>query len=416
MTSPPGDVADGVRTPRRAGLLTVPVVALVTVLLGSAGSVPAGHRAGSGTARPGAGVLVPGAAATLGGRSGPSAPGGIPPLPVVPADVTTAGTAPPALIAAAGGSAAAAGGLRAGRSAPSPAAEPVDPARPHQTWAVMIGINRYPGGDHDLRTAAADARDVDDALAGYGVAPDHRLLLLDRDATAFNIRGALGWLTARAAPQDTAVVFFAGHAAHVGGARRGSGPEVALIAADDRPVPQSQLAGLLAPLRARSAWLAMAACYGAEFDGLLAPGRLLTAAAGRGQLAYENDGLPHSYLVEYMVQRAMIEGDAARSVEDSFQWARAQIARHYPGREPTMIDDRAAPLVLGTAPPRPARPARPASAAPGPSTGPSPGPSTGPAPAPGPGPTTPPAGSDPSPSPGDDGCTHVGDAVRLCGR
>src|SRR5581483_8264694 len=113
---------------------------------------------------------------------------------------------------------------------------------------------------------------------------------------------------------DPAVVFFAGHAAPVGGARRGSGPEVALIAADDRPVPQSQLAGLLAPLRARSAWLAMAACYGAEFDGL-----------------------PHSYLVEYMVQRAMIEGDAARSVEDSFQWARAQIARHYPGREPTMI-------------------------------------------------------------------------------
>jgi len=353
MTSPSG-VADGVRPQRWAGLLTIPVVALVAVLLGPAGSAPAGHRAGSAAARRGAGALLPAVTPALG--RGPAAgpgPGGIPPVPVVPVDLTPAGTAPPALSPAADGSGAAAAGPGAGRPASSTAAEPADPARPHQTWAVMIGINRYPRGDHDLRTAAADARDVDDALAGYGVAPDHRLLLLDRDATAPNIRGALGWLTARAAPQDTAVVFFAGHAAHVGGARRTAGPEVALIAADDRPVPQSQLAGLLAPLRARSAWLAMAACYGAEFDGLLAPGRLLTAAAGRGQLAYENDGLPHSYLVEYMVQRAMIEGDAARSVEDSFQWARAQIARRYPGREPTMIDDRAAPLVLGAAPGRP---------------------------------------------------------------
>jgi hypothetical protein len=150
----------------------------------------------------------------------------------------------------------------------------------------------------------------------------------------------------------------------------------------------------------------MAACYGAEFDGLLGPGRLLTAAAGRGQLAYENDALPHSYLVEYMVQRAMIEGDAARSVEDSFQWARAQIAQHYPGREPTMVDDRSAPLVLG-APSR--HPGRSAAGAPGRSNEPG-------APAPGRDPAPPPAASDPGTPPDEGGCTHVGDAVRLCGR
>jgi hypothetical protein len=309
---------------------------------------------------------------------------------------------PRAAVPPAEGSAGATAGLRSAGAAASPAAEPADPSRPAQTWAVIVGINSYPRGDHDLRTAVADARDVDDALADYGVAPDHRLLLLDREATAPSIRAAVGWLTARAAPQDTAVVFFAGHAAHVGGGRRDARPEVAVIAADDLAVPQSQLAGLLAPLRARSVWLAMAACYGAEFDGLLAPGRLLTAAAGRGQLAYESDALPHSYLVEYMVQRAMIEGDAARSVEDSFSWARAQIAEHYPGREPTMIDDRPVPLVLGMAPRRPARSAS------APSTRPT-------APAPGSNPSTPPAGSDPGTSPGDDGCTRVGDAVRLCG-
>jgi len=410
MTSPPG-VADGRRPPRWAGLVTVPAVALVAVLLGPARPLPAAHRGGAGT-RPEAGALASlGAGPAHRPASGATAPSAPPadtvPPPAGPAVASPA--TPPDGAAPAGGTGTAGEARRSVSSggaagAPATAADPVDPTRPAQTWAVIVGINRYPRGDHDLHTAAADARDVDDALAGYGVAGDHRLLLLDREATAPNIRAAFGWLTARAGPQDTAVVFFAGHAAHVGGGRRQPRPEVALIAADDLAVPQSQLAGLLAPLRARSAWLAMAACYGAEFDGLLAPGRLLTAAAGRGQLAYESDALPHSYLVEYMVQRAMIEGDAARSVEDSFDWARAQIAERYPGREPTMIDDRSAPLVLGTAPRRPARSAPAAS-----------GPSTQP-PAPGPGPSAPPASGDPAAPPGDAGCTHVGDAVRLCGR
>src|SRR5579884_346834 len=312
MTSRPG-AAEGRRPWWRAALVTVPALALVAALIGLVGPLTGDHGGGPGPNGGGAPAPVaartasPAAAASTG--AGPAAP--VAPAPAALTAATAAG--PPA-----GGPGAGAVDVRRSASAAAaPAVDPVDPARPPQTWAVIVGINRYPRGDHDLRTAAADARDVDDALDGYGVASDHRLLLLDRQATAPNIRAALGWLAARAGPQDTAVVFFAGHAAHIGG-RRGVRPEVALIAADDLAVPESQMAGLLAPLRARSVWLALAACYGAEFDGLLAPGRLLTAAAGRGQLAYENDALPHSYLVEYMVQRAMIEGDAGRSVEDSF--------------------------------------------------------------------------------------------------
>ncbi|MCA1847250.1 MAG: hypothetical protein LC792_29485, partial [Actinobacteria bacterium] len=36
-------------------------------------------------------------------------------------------------------------------------------------WAVVVGIDDYPGTDADLRAAVADARDVDNALAAYGV-------------------------------------------------------------------------------------------------------------------------------------------------------------------------------------------------------------------------------------------------------
>src|SRR5207249_2815374 len=35
-------------------------------------------------------------------------------------------------------------------------------------WAVVVGIDDYPGTDADLKAAVADARDVDSALAAYG--------------------------------------------------------------------------------------------------------------------------------------------------------------------------------------------------------------------------------------------------------
>jgi hypothetical protein len=192
-------------------------------------------------------------------------------------------------------------------------------------WAIVVGINDYPGDDHDLTKAVADARDMDAALAGYGVPPSHRLLLLDGQASSGNLRRSLAWLVGHAAPDATAVVFFSGHVAHVADGPRGPS-HVALLAADGTGLTDREIARSLDHLEARSAWIAIAACYGAEFDTLLAPGRVLTAAAGRGQLAYENSALDHSYFVEYMVQRAMLEGRAPDSVQAAFGWARAQIA------------------------------------------------------------------------------------------
>ncbi|MGH8998209.1 MAG: hypothetical protein ACRDY7_02345, partial [Acidimicrobiia bacterium] len=56
----------------------------------------------------------------------------------------------------------------------------------------------------------------------------------------------------------------------------------------------------------------------------------------------------HSYLVEYLVRRAMLEGKAPGSVQEAFSWAQREIARDYPNRIPVMIDESAGPLVLGT--------------------------------------------------------------------
>ena len=216
-------------------------------------------------------------------------------------------------------------------------------------WAVVVGIDDYPGIDADLQAAVADARDVDRALAAYAVPSDHRLLLLDEAATADNIRAALGWLASRAGADSTAVFFYSGHVRQrsSAGDRDAEAVDEAMVAADGGNVDDGEMAAILRDMEARSAWIGIAGCYGGGFDDALAPGRVLTAAAGENDVAYENSSLGRSYLVEYMVRRAMLEGKASGSVQDAFAWARSQIARDYPNRQPVILDRSRAPVVLG---------------------------------------------------------------------
>ena len=232
-------------------------------------------------------------------------------------------------------------------------------------WAVIVGIDDYPGTRHDLRAAGNDASDVDAALARYGVPAQQRLRLGGGAATATNLRRSLHWLTERAGPEATAVFFYAGHV------RKSDGHEV-LVGADGATVPDTEVADLLRPLRARATWIVIAACYGGGFTEVLGPNRILMAAAPANQLAYESPELGRSYLVEYLIRRAMLMGHADRSVEHAYAWAVAALRREHPTRLPVAYDDLPGDLVLGPAlgpPPAPPKPpAQPAPSPPPPTT------------------------------------------------
>jgi Caspase domain len=225
------------------------------------------------------------------------------------------------------------------------------------TWAVMIGINDYPGSSHDLRSAVADADDVDLALARTGVPADHRLVVRDGQASARVVALAADWLVAHASRDAVAVFFYAGHV------RKESRTTEAVVASDGRTVTDADLARHLAPLQARRAWIGIAACYGGGFTELMAPGRVLTAAAAADELAYENPSFGRSYMVQYMVRQGMIEGRAGNSVQAAFDYARTTIAAEHPGREPVELDGGGGPLVLTPpgASPAPVPAPRPAS-------------------------------------------------------
>lgn len=268
---------------------------------------------------------------------------------------------------------------------PAAAAEPPPPAlfstagdKSGGTWAVVIGIDDYPGHSSDLRQSVRDANDTDAALAAYGIPADRRVVLRNTQATARVIIDSLNWLVSRADSDATAVFFYAGHVRKL---RSGS---EAIVAADGRLVTDRMMANLLRPLAARQTWIALASCYAGGFDEVLAPGRILTGAAGPNSLAYENSAYGNSYLVEYMVERAMLQGRAAGSVEQSYAWAHEALRRDHPNRLPVQYDWLDGELELGPAP------------------APAPAPETTPTPPPQPQPSD----EEPPPSPPDrsDGC------------
>ncbi|MHB8669578.1 MAG: caspase family protein [Acidimicrobiales bacterium] len=244
-------------------------------------------------------------------------------------------------------------------------APPPGPRASSGTWAVVIGIDHYPGGGNDLQSAVNDADAVDSALAQYGVPADHLLTLQDGTATAANIERATDWLVARSGPESAAMFVYSGHVLKL------SSDTEALVGSDGRLVTDTDLARHLSGLTARRTWIMIDGCYGGGFTEALAPGRILTAAAPADDLAYENESLGHSYLVEYMVVQGLIDRRAPGTTLDAaFAWAHDAIARDYPGREPVQIDDGAGDLDLATLnlPPAPS----PEPVAPAPASNPAP--------------------------------------------
>lgn len=225
------------------------------------------------------------------------------------------------------------------------------------TWAVVIGINDYPGTEYDLRSAVPDAQDVDVALGALGVPAANRLVITDGQATAAVIAAAADWLVARAGPDAVAVFVFAGHV------KKLSATTEAMVAADGRTVTDAELARRLARLQARRVWVAMAACFGGGFTEVLRPGVVLTGAAGANDRAYENSALNRSYMVEYMVRQALVEGRASESVQAAYGYARDALARDFPNRVPVQVDRAGGPIDLrppgATATARPPAPAAP---------------------------------------------------------
>ena len=282
-------------------------------------------------------------------------------------------------------------------TAPAPTFASHAVAADGEVFALLVGIDDYPGSGHDLHSAVADVDTMDAALAGFGVPAGNRVVLRDGQATRAEVEAAVRALVHQGGPGATYVFGYAGHVRKIA-----IGTE-ALVLADGQVMRDTELARLLAPATTQHMWIVLAGCYGGGFTELLAPGRVLTAASGANQLAYEDPRLNASYLVYYLVREAWLQGKAGDSVQEAFAYADATLAQKRPDRRPVQIDESGGPLILGLGDPAAGADRRPPTSG-SPSSG-QPAPSSPPPSSPPPTPTT---------RPDDDKSTCVLGVV-LCG-
>lgn len=162
-------------------------------------------------------------------------------------------------------------------------------------WALLIGVNDYPGEIQDLRFARDDARAIRDLLiSSAGYADDHVILLTDdgiggNRATRQNIFDAI---EKRLAPQvqsgHQVLVFLAGH-----GIVRGLGPEAKSyylpvdVEAQSGPtvertgIDMEELARKLSTLRASQFTVFIDACREDPFPGRGLKGNTMTDVMAR---------------------------------------------------------------------------------------------------------------------------------------
>jgi formylglycine-generating enzyme required for sulfatase activity/uncharacterized protein YraI len=194
------------------------------------------------------------------------------------------------------------------------------------SWAVVIGINRYRHARiKSLDYAVNDARAVKDALVGLGFPPHQILSLTEDKATKAAIERLLGdRLRKLAGPQDRVFIFFAGHGTSE---KIRGGEEGYLLPVDADPtrlystaISMSSLKQISNRLRAKHVLYAVDACYSGYalyktrgitnpdlVDELTRKSSVQIITAGRsGDLAQEREG--HGLFTKVLLKG--LQGDA----------------------------------------------------------------------------------------------------------
>ena len=87
---------------------------------------------------------------------------------------------------------------------------------PSGRYALLVGIDDYPGTDSDLQGPRGDVAMMHDLLVStYGFVQENIVTLLDQDATRTNITHAFAAHLGQAGPEGVAVFFFSGHGARL---------------------------------------------------------------------------------------------------------------------------------------------------------------------------------------------------------
>jgi uncharacterized caspase-like protein len=231
--------------------------------------------------------------------------------------------------------------------------------RAKTAYALIIGISQYRDQRiPKLKFTHADAQAFYDLLLDpqrIGFPKENVKLLLDDEATLFNLKHAIsGWLYQHATPDSTVIFFFAGHGHQEEDktATEADGMAKYLLPWDVNPdnlfasaLSSSEFNLLLRIIKARRLIFFIDACYSGgvtagardvgivdnpSFDRLVeGEGRLLITAAKPHQRSWEDDSLGHGifthHLLEALDGKADMDHDGYVSVLEVFKYLEREV-------------------------------------------------------------------------------------------
>lgn len=173
------------------------------------------------------------------------------------------------------------------------------------TYAVVIGINTYPG--HALNYCVADATDFGSTLINKYLVPSKNVDMLTNDmATKSQIMAGITWLKNKSGSSDDVIIYYSGHGTN---GFKGQSGIVAYdgVNAGSGIIWSSELGAAISGIHAKRIAVMLDCCYGNGFAGDLNLPNVLAMMSSAG-LSGETALFGHGVFTYWFLEQGIIKG------------------------------------------------------------------------------------------------------------
>ncbi len=176
-------------------------------------------------------------------------------------------------------------------------------------WAVLIGINDYPGDNNDLPYSINEITSFQKTLLHTRNWKQSNIkILTDTNATNSSLINAIKWLDENEDSNDVSIIYFAGH-----GSRNSNGQEYLMLY--DAKITDKELDTQLDNLEGKIIVILDSCKSGGFIEELRQNKRVILTACSKNELTYQDDNL-QSGIFGYFLNRTLDK--LAKSAETAF--------------------------------------------------------------------------------------------------
>lgn len=207
---------------------------------------------------------------------------------------------------------------------------------PKESYAIVIGIENYPGSSYDLSYCRDDAVSIRSMLLyDYNFEDGNIITLYDSAATKAGIDNAFTTIRSQITSNDVFVFYYSGHGGSDGGGQFLC-PYNSLPSSPSYYYDDDELDTQLNNLNGAEKFVILDSCHSGGFiSECQASGRYIMTACATSQYSWETPGLRHGVFTYYFLRSfdyaTDSNSDGVRSVEECYTYTASHTASYMAG-------------------------------------------------------------------------------------